>query len=55
MEHPNNNFFGNKVFFIADIGSNHDGSLDRAIELVYLAARNGADAVKLQHLKQIQF
>ncbi len=51
MEYLNNNFFGNKVFFIADIGSNHDGSLDRAIELVYLAAKNGADAVKLQHFK----
>tara|TARA_B100000161_G_scaffold220224_1_gene165457 strand:- start:686 stop:1741 length:1056 start_codon:yes stop_codon:yes gene_type:complete len=51
MENLKRNFFGDKVFFIADIGSNHDGSLDRAIELVYLAANSGADAVKLQHFK----
>tara|TARA_Y100001970_G_C14228465_1_gene857145 strand:+ start:1797 stop:2852 length:1056 start_codon:yes stop_codon:yes gene_type:complete len=43
--------FGEKVFFIADIGSNHDGSLERAIKLVHLAAEAGADAVKLQHFK----
>ena len=51
MRNLKSNFFGDKVFFIADIGSNHDGSLDRAIELVYLAANSGADAVKLQHFK----
>ncbi len=36
------------VFIIAEIGVNHDGSLDRALELADLAADCGADAVKLQ-------
>lgn len=33
---------------IAEIGVNHDGRLDRALELVQSAADAGADAVKLQ-------
>lgn len=33
---------------IAEIGVNHDGRLDRALELVGIAADCGADAVKLQ-------
>lgn len=39
------------TYFIADIGSNHDGDLNRAVDLIYLAARAGADAVKFQHFK----
>jgi sialic acid synthase SpsE len=38
-------------YFIADIAANHDGDLGRAIELVHLAARAGADAAKFQHFK----
>lgn len=39
------------VYFIADIGANHDGSLERAIELINLAKESGADAAKFQHFK----
>jgi sialic acid synthase SpsE len=39
------------VYFVADIAANHDGDLNRAIELVHLAAQAGADAAKFQHFK----
>ncbi|MAZ43682.1 MAG: N-acetylneuraminate synthase [Legionellales bacterium] len=37
------------VYFIADIAANHDGSLERAKELITLAKEAGADAAKFQH------
>ena len=37
------------TYFIADIAANHDGELDRAVELVRLAAEAGADAAKFQN------
>lgn len=37
------------AYFIADIAANHDGSLDRAVELVKLAKQAGADAAKFQN------
>ena len=33
---------------IAEIGVNHEGDVDKAVELVRLAATAGADAVKFQ-------
>jgi sialic acid synthase SpsE len=39
------------VYFIADIAANHDGDLERAKELIYLAKEAGADAAKFQHFK----
>ncbi len=36
------------VLVIAEIGVNHDGQVDRALELVHHASAAGADAVKLQ-------
>ena len=39
------------TYFIADIAANHDGSLERAIELIKLAAEAGADAAKFQNFK----
>ena len=40
---------GNKrAFIIAEIGNNHNGSFDRAIEMVDLAVDMGADCAKFQ-------
>ena len=38
-----------KVYFIAEIGSNFDGSLSKAKELISLASWSGANAAKFQH------
>lgn len=39
------------VYFIADVASNHDGELTRAKDLIWLAKKAGADAVKFQHFR----
>lgn len=42
---------GQPLYFIAEAGVNHNGSLDMAKKLVDLAAEAGADAVKFQTFK----
>ncbi len=37
------------VYFVADIGANHNGSLTKAKDLIFMAAEAGADAIKFQH------
>lgn len=37
------------TYFIADVAANHDGSLERAKELIHLCAEAGADAAKFQN------
>ncbi len=39
------------VYFIADISANHDGSLDRAVDLIHMAAAAGASAAKFQNFQ----
>ena len=39
------------TFFIADIAANHDGDLNKAIDLIHMSAECGADAAKFQHFK----
>lgn len=39
------------TYFIADISANHDGELDRALELIDLAAEAGAQAAKFQNFR----
>ncbi len=39
------------TYFIADIAANHNGDINLAKELIYLAADSGAQAAKFQHFK----
>ena len=42
-------FMQNLEKFIADIAANHDGDIERAKDLIFLAAEKGANAAKFQH------
>ena len=48
MRISNFNLGEKKVFIIAEIGNNHNGSFDLALEMVDAATRAGADCVKFQ-------
>ena len=39
------------TYFVADIGANHDGDLERAKMLIHLCADAGADAAKFQNFR----
>ncbi|MEO6348152.1 MAG: N-acetylneuraminate synthase family protein [Aquaticitalea sp.] len=41
----------NSLYFIADIGANHNSSLQKAMELIHLAKEAGADAAKFQNFQ----
>jgi sialic acid synthase SpsE len=42
---------GQPTYFIADIGANHDGDLERAKDLIHRVAESGADAAKFQNFR----
>jgi len=56
-QQPNLEVQGKKIgekhptYFIADIAANHDGDIERAKDLIHLAAEAGADAAKFQHFQ----
>ena len=39
------------TYFVADIAANHDGDIDRAIDLIHLCADRGANAAKFQNFR----
>ena len=47
------NFFNtfNNCFFIAEIGVNHNGDIEKAIELIEVASQANVDIVKFQTFK----
>ena len=44
-----------RAFVIAEIGNNHNGSFERALQMIDLAAEMGADCTKFQmrHLDEV--
>ena len=45
----------NKVYIIAEVGVNHNGSIDLAMKSIKAAAQSGADAVKFQSFEAKEF
>ena len=39
------------TYFIADIAANHDGDINRAKDLIYLAKESGSHCAKFQHFE----
>jgi len=46
---------GRAPFVVAEVGINHNGELDRALEMVRIASEAGCDAVKFQTFKAAEF
>jgi N,N'-diacetyllegionaminate synthase len=46
---------GQRAFIIAEVGINHNGSIDTAMQMIAVAKRAGADAVKFQTFKAGEF
>ena len=46
---------GHPPFVVAEVGINHNGELDRALEMIRVASRAGCDAVKFQTFKAAEF
>ena len=51
----NHEIGADRTYIIAEIGNNHNGSFERAVEMIDLAIEAGADCVKFQmrHLKEV--
>jgi sialic acid synthase SpsE len=46
---------GQEPFIVAEVGINHNGDINRALEMINVASRAGCDAVKFQTFKADQF
>ncbi len=44
-----NTVSNSNLYFIADIGANHDGDINKAIDLIHLVKENGGHAAKFQN------
>ena len=42
-------------FIIAEVGINHNGQIEKALEMIKVAKNSGADAVKFQTFKAEEF
>ena len=42
-------------FIMAEVGINHNGEIEKALEMIHLAKECGADAVKFQTFKAEEF
>lgn len=45
----------NEPFVVAEVGINHNGDLERALEMIHVAKSAGCDAVKFQTFKATEF
>lgn len=46
---------GHAPYVVAEVGINHNGELERALEMIHVAARAGCNAVKFQTFKAAEF